>query len=226
MASLATRTKVNLEKFQKKLAEYAKVSKRSFADSLNKQMLQLIVGAKGKRGLVHYTQKATEARIRADLARPVTYRIKGHQPLTSRLSRVLAAQALFKQGIHITRAALDAKEEKIIGQRVRHTRAYIAASWLFAAQQIAKSVKNNTLTRLNNEDIPMDSHKNAARAEQLSRAATVHLLKATIFNTAIGATKIAAKALPKALAASVRDMEKGIQYEAGREFARTKALLH
>lgn len=218
MASLSKRTEVNLAKFQAKLKEYVRVSKKSFAASLNKQMLQLVVGAKGKKGLVGYTQKATEARIRADLARVVTYRIKGAQPFTARLSRVLAAQALFRQGIHITRAVLDAKEANVIKQRVVHTRAYIAASWLFAAQKIAASVPGNTLTRL--QDIPMDSQKNAAKAEGKTFAATENRLNTTVFNTAIGAMKIAAKSVPKALAASVRDMEKYIQGQWGRDLAR------
>lgn len=220
MASLSKRTEVNLAKFQAKLKEYVRVSKKSFAASLNKQMLQLVVGAKGKKGLVGYTQKATEARIRADLARVVTYRIKGAQPFTARLSRVLAAQALFRQGIHITRAALDAKEANIIKQRVNHTRAYIAASWLFAAQKIAASVPGNTLNRLGDSDIPRDSKKSAAKAEGKTFAATPSRLSTTVFNTAEGASKIAAKAVPKALAASVRDMEKYIQAELGRALAR------
>lgn len=221
MASLSKRTEVNLAKFQAKLKEYVRVSKKSFAASLNKQMLQLVVGAKGKRGLVGYTQKATEARIRADLARVVTYRIAGRgadKAFTAPLSRVLAAQALWAKGIRITRAALDAKEANVIKQRVVHTRAYIAASWLFAAQKIAASVPGNTLTRL--QDIPMDSQKNAAKAEGKTFAATWNRLNTTVFNTAIGAMKIAAKSVPKALAASVRDMEKYIQGQWGRDLAR------
>ncbi len=214
MASLKTRIEAKLAIFHKRLGQYVAISKKGMTDNLNRQVLQLIVGGKGQRGLIHYTQKATEARIRSDLAREVTYRIKGRgRAFTSRLSRVLAAQALHDKGIKITRATLDAKEEKIIGQRVRHTRAYIAASWLFAAQKMSTVVPGNTLTRLNDSDIPRDSHKNAARAEALTSPATQQFLTAVVFNTAIGASKIAQKAIPKALAAGARSMAKYILRE-------------
>ncbi len=223
MASLKTRIEAKTRLFHERLKTYVQVSHKEAPVALNRQVLHLIVGGKGQKGLVHYTQKATEGRIRADLARVVTYRIKGAQPLTARLSRVLAAQALFKQGIHITRALLDAKEEKIIGQRVRHTRAYIAASWLFAAQKIAASVPGNTLNRLSDSDIPRDSHKSAAGAEQRTHAATLMLIVAEVFNTAKGASKIAAKALPKALAAASRSMGKYIKKDIQ---AKTGAKVH
>jgi len=217
MANLKTRIEGKLAVFERRLKQYVEVGRKTMPNALNKQVLQVIVGGKGQRGLVQITQKATESRIRADLARVVTYRIEGHQPITSRLSRVLAAQALFKKGIHITRAALDAKEQSIINQRVKHTRAYIAASWLFAAQKLAQYVPNNTLNRLNDSDIPRDSQKNAARAQQLTTAASQQILQVVVFNTAIGASKIAAKALPKALSNAARSMGKYILQEVSKE---------
>jgi hypothetical protein len=221
-SKLQTKIDVNLRGFDQKLREIAKVSGRTFPEELNKQVLQLVVGAKGSKGLVQLTAKATEARIRADLARPVTYRLPGGRAFTGPLSRVLGAQYCKKHGQPLTKVNIRNAEQRIIDVRVAHRRAYIAASWLFSAQRLAQSVKGNTLTRLNDGDIPMDNSGKASESFNKTRAAVMGALRTTVFNTAVGAEKIAAKAIPRALANAQRDMGKYIARKWGEAYARAQ----
>lgn len=218
MANLRTRIDVNLTQFFAKVKEIQKISNRTLPDELNKQMLQLIVGAKGSKGLVQLTDKATEARIRADLAKVVTYSLPGGRSAAAPLGRLLAAKALRNKGTPRTHANLDAMVKRITDARVNHRRAYIAASWLFAARQLAQSVAGNTLSRM--DDIPMNDSGTAAGAFDKTKAAVPKQLKVVIFNTAIGADKVAQKAIPRALGNATRDMAKYIGRKLGEAFAR------
>jgi hypothetical protein len=206
MGKRQTKLEVNLTKFHERMREIQKYSGRTFADELNKQMLQLVIGAKGSRGLVQLTQKATEAQIRADLAKTVTYRFLAGKAHTGPLSRVLAAQWLRRKGVPITRVTLHNAEQQIIDRRTKFRRAYIAASWLYSAQRLAKSVKGNTLTRLNDGDIPQVKGGKAEDAADKTIAAQESKLRTVVFNTAVGASKIARKAIPRALANATKDM--------------------
>jgi hypothetical protein len=220
MGNLQTKIAVSLKGFREKLKLIAAVSNRTFPDELNKQMLQLVIGAKGSKGLVQLTQKATEARIRADMDRPVTYRLPGGKSITGPLVRVLAAQWLKRQGAHINKAAIDTAAQKIINRRVHFRRAYIAASWLFSAQQLARSVKNSTLTRLSDSDIPQIQGGKAKDSAGKTIAAVPRSLRTVVFNTAIGADKIAQKAIPRALSNAAKDMGKYIAKKWGENYAK------
>lgn len=219
--SLQTRINTNLDGFLAKLKLISEVSKKTLPDQLNKQMLQLIVGAKGSRGLVQLTAKATEARIRSDLAKTVTYRLPGGRAITGRLSRILAAQFLHRRGDKITEGALDGAEAALIKARIQ-SRAYIAASWLWAAQALAPFVKGNTLSRLRDKDIPLKSDGDAYNAFDKTKAAVPGRLRVSIYNTARGADIIASKAVPRALNNAAKDMAKYIEQEKGKAYARLK----
>lgn len=233
MANLNKRIEVNLKGFNQKLKQIGQVTSRTLPRELNQQMLQLIVGGKGQKGLVHYTKKATSAQILADLSKNVGYRLPGGQFFSSRLSRVLAAQWLHKRGDRITRAALDAAEQAIIKQRVK-SRAFIAASWLWSARALAPFVPGNTLTRLNESDLPTWDGGRAKDAFGKTQAAKENNIRTIIFNTAgragknrrgtpEGAIAVARKAIPKALASASRSMGKYIAKKWGEEWARLQA---
>jgi hypothetical protein len=210
----STRLTVSLAGFQRAVEAIAKAKNSFLPLELNRQMLKVLVGAPGVKGLVHLTLRALESDIRADMARVVTYSIRGGTPITARLSRVLAAQALYRQGGHITRAALEVMEKKIIDARVR-SRAYMAASWLFSAFDLAKTVPGNTLNRQDNIPMTTQARKNKA-SDADSIPATASRLKVTAFNTARGASKVATRPIPTALNNARLDMIKYL----GKKFAK------
>lgn len=214
------RTTVSLAGFQRTVAAIAQVKKTLFADELNKQMLKVLVGAKGVKGLVQLSRKASAEEIRAEMARPVTYAIKGRgKAFTNRLSRVLAAQALHKKGGKITRGELDAMEQTIIKARVR-SRAFIAASWLFSAFDLARHVPGSDLNRDSNVPMTTEARRPGKRASDAdSDPARAGKDKVTVFNTADGAAKITGGMIPRALNNARKDMIKYL----GRKFGEAVA---
>lgn len=222
-----TRLTVSLVGFQRTVAAMVKARGTLIPVELNRQMLKVLTGARegkeGKlvKGLVHEIKKATESKIKADMAATVTFAIKGRgAAFTHRLSRVLAAQALWKAGVRITRTALDAMEKKIIDARVR-SRAFLAAGVLFAALDLAKSVPGNNLG--NKEDIPMTTsatHKKASESD--SSPATARNEKVSVFLTAEGTNKVGRPAIIRALNNARLDMIQYLGKKYGAEVARLK----
>jgi len=207
---MATKLETSLSGFNRALHRISAVSNKTFEEELNRNMLKLCIGAKGVKGLVQLTKKATEDGIRADLARPY----RGGRPL----SHLLAVQSLKRRGQQITTAAIAQEENKIIQRRVG-TRAYMAASWLFSALSLAPHVKGAKLTRM--DSIPQKPGGSAAKAD--AQAATKSRLKCTVFNTAEGAALVGSPAVPRALNQVRRDMEKYTARKMGEAYAKSKA---
>lgn len=213
---MRARFKASLIRFNHTIVAMAKARKKVFPEELNRQMLKALVGGQGFEGLVQLTTKASEEEIRAFLSQEVTYQIKGKgTPLRAKMSRVLAAEGVFKRDGKVTKAALDEMEKLLINARVR-SRAFMAASWLFSAFDLAKSVPGNTLTR--QSSVPMTDQAKRRKANTAdSDPAREGKNKVTVFNTAEGARKVAMKFIPKALNNVVKDMRLYL----GKKYAQT-----
>jgi len=222
MANLKTRIEAKLGEFQKTLNDYVAVSNKTFAEALNFQMLKVVVGGKGVNGLVQLTQKTTAARIRADLARPVIRRLKGGKVFTGTLGEAIAAKFMHEKGIPITVAGLAHTLARLIEFRTEKSRAFVAASWLWAARELSKHVKGNTLTKIRDESyIPMIPGGTASEAERKGHSAIPGRLSVTVFNTS-GVDKVASKAVPRALGNIKRDIGKDVARRQGEAWAREK----
>ncbi len=209
-----TKLQVSLKGFQQTVAAIAAVKKTLIPDELNAQMLKVLIGAKGaKGGLVQVTKKASAETIRADMSRHV-----GKIPM----SRALAIKALKKTGAKFTPAQIDALEEKIIAARVR-SRAFMAASWLFSAFDLARSVKGANLTRANSVPLTTEARREGKKANDAdSSPAKPGKDRCTIYNTADGAARVATGPIPRALNNARLDMIKYLGRKFGEQVAKKK----
>lgn len=230
---MTSRTKVKLDTFNKVLSALARVKDKSYADLVNKHLLQVVVGAKGEsgrtvHGLVHLTKKTTEQRILSDMKRPT-----GHPPIE--MAFALAIQSLTKRGEQISTGSIQRVANLIVQARIK-SRAFIAASWLHSARKLAPFVPGHTLTRLMDGKIPMYYGGHADRtARAIPAREGQKIFTATVYNTSPshpnnvrdggsdGAAKVARAAINRALGNAILDMRKGILIANGQMEARARA---
>jgi hypothetical protein len=160
------------------------IPKKVGKDVVNKSALQITIGSGSAKGLVQLTKKATEARIRKDLGKMVSYKGRKRGSRSVRLIILLATRALVKRKEKPTRMAVYSEGLRIIKARIQ-SRAYIAAGWLAAAKDMAAKVPGHGLNRLEPRNIP--TRDDASAAESFAIAATQGRLVAGIFNTSRGA---------------------------------------
>lgn len=186
---------------------------------LNHRMLQVAVGSgDGAKfpGLVHTTQKATEARIRADLDKVVDGK-RGLKLITLlALGWLKGRSVLFKMDDSIVKAT----EELITKARIR-SRAFIAASWLFSARELAKHVPGAKFDRMHKspDDMELTERGHVARtARAVPARPGSNKFFCALYNTAPshphnvhrgtsdGAARVAKAGKTRALNAQIRDM--------------------
>jgi hypothetical protein len=203
-------------KFDNVMSLFLQYNKRDPAMLLNHRMLQVAVGSgDGAKfpGLVHTTQKATVARIRADMAEE----INGMPRVTW-----LAMGWLKKRGVKFEfgDATVSATEELIIKARIR-SRAFIAASWLFSARELAKYVPGAKFDRMHKapDDMELSERGHVARtARAVPARPGSNKFFCALYNTAPshphnvqrgtsdGAARVAKAGKARALNAQIRDM--------------------
>jgi len=166
------------------MATLRSVTKRTAAEELNKQLLQVVIGAKGSNGLVQLTKKATVERIKSDLMQMVNNGSRGGKPRT--LLHALAADWLRKRGEPITSASLTQTGIAIMKRRIQ-SRAFIAASWLWSGRELAKHVPTARLERMNDGDIPMNHNGYGAKTAR-AIPATMNQILAPIRQPFLGGT--------------------------------------
>lgn len=224
-----TRLTAKLNEFNGTMATLRAVTKRTASEELNKQLLQLVIGAKGSKGLVQLTKKATVERITADMSKLVNNGSRGGKTRT--LGQMLGILLLKKRGEAITAASIDSAAAAILKARIQ-SRAFIAASWLLSGRELAKHVPSARLDRMGDGDIPV---RHGGYVEKTARAipATLNqnVFTASVFNTSpshpnntqggksAGAEKVARAGMNRALGNAIRDMKKKIQYELGKQYA-------
>jgi len=109
------------------------------SDAMNKNAIKTLIGAKGVKGAVQLTPKATRARIRSDLGK--TYSVDGR---AVKLVFLLASKELKRQGIgkgmsRETWRATVAATAELIFKRRDASRAFIAAGWLNAVRDLGRT---------------------------------------------------------------------------------------
>lgn len=186
--------------------------KRTSAEIVNKCSAQILIGAKGVKGAVHLTPKATEAGIRRDLGRKYhawTFEGKSH---AVKLIYIMASKKLKKMGrrfISFDWWNMMVREESLkIWQARNSSRAFLAAGWLPAVRDLGYT-KHRAL----------GGHQRAGGRASRGGAtrATPGNLTSVIFNAAVEkqgggddprAYTIADQALQVAVALAIKDLEK------------------
>lgn len=196
-------------------------SKLTAADIVNKCSLQTMIGAKGVKGAVHLTRKATPARIRRDMNKRYhawTFQGKSH---SVKVLYLMASKSLTRQGIKFKSFgqwnALVAQESQRIYSARSSSCAFIAAGWLSCAREVGGHGGDSASGRLKPSGIALKPGGRASRGS--FRRATPRNLVAIAYNVAVegkhggndpDAYAIAQTGLDLAQAANIADMEKYI----------------
>lgn len=187
--------KFDTSKIKEAIQAMRQIPKKEGPGVLNKSILQVAIGSGSAKGLVQLTKKATEARIREDMAQMVTAVGKRGGAHSAPRVVLLAVRWLRNtQGITgprswskddqlYWRSKISETCDAIIKSRVK-SRAFIAAGWLWAARDIAPKVKGVNLNRLEPKNLPTIS--NGMAADSYARAAYSESLFAGIYNTSKG----------------------------------------
>mgnify|MGYP003351552677 FL=1 len=206
------------------------MGRKTMAVALNKYCAQVCIGSKGYKGAVHFTRKATAARIKSDLKRkyPAHQRggifhksrnklsIAGHGGTKPVPLGIIKASKMLKKkgqskglGRQGWRAAVSAGYELILSKRIQ-SRAYLAAGWINCARDLGVPPnKTRTVKLYDNYGKNPASHSYAIKA-------TSGNLEVRAYNVAVddeGSRAVAEPALNQAIAEQIRDMETYMQQE-------------
>ena len=192
--------KLDFREFHRAIDLYSKVSKRDFADIINKRVVNIAYIAMRK------TPAAPAKRIGNDLMRKVKGRGrkgKGRPPIVALMiasgSEKAGLKAKPKPGLYGVK--MREEIEKVIKRRVR-TRAYIKSGFLRAVRDVEPQIKGRAKRRPRNV-------KKFSKAPGKGKAARPVLKPfGEILNYAANATKIAGPALQAAINADSKDMVK------------------
>ena len=236
---MKTKVEVDTTEFMKQVERVVARGCSVMAVELNKRVAQVLIGAKGYKGAVHLTRKATASRIKRDLlkkyqAHQVAGTYKAHKRLgfakapqggTKPVPLVIikASKMLKKKGqskglgIAGWRAAVSGASALIMKARDQ-SRAYLAAGWLNCAKDLGVDIKSR-LVKLRHES----GIKRPASASNAFRATSGNL-EVRCYNasadegTAAGA--IVQEGLNAGIAEQVKDMETHLQKRAEEAMAK------
>jgi len=196
---------------------------RAAADIVNDAGLKVLVGFKGGEGLVQLTRKATVARIKADLDKPVAGKIGrpsggSGRTITRPLLFWLALNVLKRTGAGYIPEIVKQTMAAILKMRIK-SRAYIAAGWLFAAKDLfEKSPGKHKFTRLKPRNIP--TVETGTAATSFAVPAIPGRTTLTLVNTSRGGGTVGMEYAQQAINNATADIQVYIDREAGKQFAR------
>lgn len=222
-SSSAVPVTVNLFGFHQAVKAISELPRKHGPDILNRNVLKVAIGAKGVKGLVQLTPKATVSRIESDLFKrhgpEFAYKLavewlrsRGRTAPKSRPPELGGSQSPQNVAAWMDwRRDVGAAAQAILDAR-KKSRAYIAAGWLFAAKNLAKSVRGTNLTRLADKNLP--TRDDGTASQSFARAATGGSLVAGIFNTSRGAGNFE-HVIPVAVQNVIADMESYLERKLG-----------
>lgn len=209
----------DLKTFHAQIERMVVEFKKDAAKELNKRAIQVLIGSKGFKGAVHFTKKATSARIKSDLNRK--YYVAGRRGNKSggdvKLLWILASKRITKNGggkglpPAAYRAKVAAVADNIWHQR-NASRAFLAAGWLNCVRQL-EGAGLNTLSGKAKAGVSLHSHGRASKS--WARGAVPGRLIAQCWNAAAepgtAAGNIVEQGLAQGINAQIADMEKYFQ---------------
>ena len=212
---------VNTAKFAQTLERVVAAGKKTFADDMNRRVAQVLIGAKGFKGAVHFTRKATKGRIKRDLRKkyPARQARGGTKPVP--LMIIKASQTLKQKGISKGlgaagwRAAVSRASQRLEKRRDA-SRAFLAAGWIKCAGDLGVKIK----TRLSKQ-----LFANGRASKSVAFRATMRNLEVRAYNSAADegttAGAIIHEGLNAGIAEQIRDMELYLQRKAEKAMSKT-----
>lgn len=231
----------DLKAFRAELRRKMMYTKQSEAAALNDATLKVLIGAKGVKGAVQLTPKATTARIKRDLGRkyPVfDSRSASRAKAGARKGRVnpgrqvkllfiLAAKALKKRGVKGVSFAQWRMEVAMMSEAIfkarDQSRAFLAAGWLLAVLHILQAMGRQAMARGNKRSLRAAGGATAgklfpggAASKGYGKAATANRLVSYAYNNAAGEPgssgyKVAEQALNQAVINATADIATYVQ---------------
>ena len=223
--------KYDFSGLNKALAQKVQLSRTPVVDIVQDAALKVLIGSKLNGevlgGLVQLTRKATVARIKADLNKPVAGRIgKPSSPRGRTITRPLlfwlALNAVKQSGAGYIPEIIKQTMAAILKMRIK-SRAYIAAGWLWAARDLYEKSpylqKKHKLTRLKARNIPtVDKADGGTAATSFSvtyngdKKCSVKL-----FNTSRGGDTVGMEFVQQAINNATKDVQVYIDNKVGKE---------
>lgn len=223
--------KYDFSGLNKALSQKVQISRTPVVDIVQDAALKVLIGSKLNGevlgGLVQLTRKATVARIKADLNKPVAGRIgKPSSPRGRTITRPLlfwlALNAVKQSGAGYVPEIIKQTMAAILKMRIK-SRAYIAAGWLFCARDLYEKSpylqKKHKLTRLKARNIPtVDKADGGTAATSFSvtyngdKKCSVKL-----FNTSRGGDTVGMEFVQQAINNATKDVQVYIDNKVGKE---------
>ena len=223
--------KYDFSGLNKALAQKVQISRTPVVDIVQDAALKVLIGSKLNGevlgGLVQLTRKATVARIKSDLNKPVAGRIgKPSSPRGRTITRPLlfwlALNAVKQSGAGYVPEIIKQTMAAILKMRIK-SRAYIAAGWLWAARDLYEKSpylqKKHKLTRLKARNIPtVDKADGGTAATSFSvtyngdKKCSVKL-----FNTSRGGDTVGMEFVQQAINNATKDVQVYIDNKVGKE---------
>lgn len=198
---------VDLTRFKTLVRDIARYRGKDEAEVLNKGLTTAIIGSDKYKGIVQLAPKATADKIKADL-------------LNGDLNIKMAVAKLRKQGYFATKHSRAEIQQKIgeiakatLAKRLK-SRAYIAAGWIKALQDIGilgKRTKGKSETRF---------WEGGTAAQGYGVPATAKRLTAAAFSMSRGSEKVLALYMQQAVQGACEDMADYFRMKLGKLFAR------
>ena len=207
----------NLAEFKNTVQRLAKEAKKEHADVLNKNSIKVLIGAKGVKGAVQLTPKATKARIRRDLNRKLTSWALGGGTHQAKLLFMEASKLLVKQGRRLKGMTLKewntlvaATAQRIAAARDA-SRAYLAAGWLNCVRDLGRTRRTDAPAGQQRSIRGVQVKEGGRAAKSYGIGATPNRLRTFAINMAANGPKaeaIVEKALQQGVVNAIADMNK------------------
>ena len=199
------------------LSQKIQLSRTPVVDIVQDAAMKVLIGSGTGDGLVQLTRKATAARIKSDLNKPVSGRLgKPSSPRGRTITRPLlfwlALNVLKRTGAGYVPEIVKQTMAAILKMRIA-SRAYIAAGWLWAARDLHEKSpylqKKHKLTRLKQRNIPtVDKAARGTAANSFATPVKVNGYTASIVltNTSRGGGTVGIEFVQQAVNNATKDV--------------------
>jgi hypothetical protein len=208
------------------------VGRTPVVDIVQDAAMKVLIGSGTGDGLVQLTRKATAARIKSDLNKPVSGRLgKPSSPRGRTITRPLlfwlALNVLKRTGAGYVPEIVKQTMAAILKMRIA-SRAYIAAGWLWAARDLHEKSpylqKKHKLTRLKARNIPtVDKAAGGTAAQSFSVTYTGDKrCSVKLYNTSRGGDTVGMEFVQQAINNATSDIQVYIDRKAVSEVLKEK----
>ena len=203
------------------------VGRTPVVDIVQDAAMKVLIGTGTGEGLVQLTRKATVARIKSDLNKPVAGRLgKASSPRGRTITRPLlfwlALNVMKRTGAGYMPEIVKQTMAAILKMRIA-SRAYIAAGWLHCARDLHEKSpylqKKHKLTRLKARNMPMVDKADGGTAAQ-SFSVTYNGYRecsVKLFNTSRGGDTVGMEFVQQAIDNATKDVQVYIDNKVGKE---------